>query len=255
MSNPLAEVFGFPIVNESEPAKLNRNQRLCPFNNVASKCTKTRADDPLGVCSVYDRGKPVITCPVRFTEDWLFVVDAPDFFFKPDARYRLLRNVRLKRNGGLVGNIDNMIILFDDEGEVLDCVSLEIQAVFISGDLYGPFRAYLENPTSKFDWGGVSDYPSPDYFLSLRKQLVRQVTSIHSAFKGRIKRAIAIQTYLFEQLPDFPEVSKEEANLSWFLYDLVEDKNKKVFRLKLNRIVNCLLSNSDFVELAQQSNL
>ena len=33
MSNPLAEVFGFPIVNETERAKLNRSERNCPFNN------------------------------------------------------------------------------------------------------------------------------------------------------------------------------------------------------------------------------
>jgi hypothetical protein len=32
-SQPLAEVFGFPIWNDSAQATRYRNQKLCPFNN------------------------------------------------------------------------------------------------------------------------------------------------------------------------------------------------------------------------------
>jgi RNA polymerase sigma-70 factor (ECF subfamily) len=35
----LAEVFGFPIDNESERAKRYRDNKLCPFNNIVSNCT------------------------------------------------------------------------------------------------------------------------------------------------------------------------------------------------------------------------
>ncbi len=49
---PMAEVFGFPIDNNSEAAIRNRKKRLCPFNNKVPNCTKDKAQDPLGVCSV-----------------------------------------------------------------------------------------------------------------------------------------------------------------------------------------------------------
>src|SRR5437660_399630 len=49
---PLAEVFGFPIDNMSEEAQRHRKHRLCPFNNKVANCTKDKASDPLGVCSV-----------------------------------------------------------------------------------------------------------------------------------------------------------------------------------------------------------
>ncbi|HIP96509.1 MAG TPA: hypothetical protein EYH32_04755, partial [Anaerolineae bacterium] len=55
MSNhPLAEVFGFPVGNLSAEAERYRNNKLCPYNNKVPSCTKDRAKDPLGVCSVYD---------------------------------------------------------------------------------------------------------------------------------------------------------------------------------------------------------
>jgi hypothetical protein len=43
---PMAEVFGVPIDNNSEPAKRNREKRLCPFNNKVPNCTKDKAQQP-----------------------------------------------------------------------------------------------------------------------------------------------------------------------------------------------------------------
>ncbi|MCY7350686.1 MAG: hypothetical protein LH606_08455 [Cytophagaceae bacterium] len=45
MSNPLAEVFGFPIANETERAKRYRNKRLFPFHNVVYQDPRRR---PIG---------------------------------------------------------------------------------------------------------------------------------------------------------------------------------------------------------------
>lgn len=77
----LAEIFGFPAENRAEEAQRYRSLRLCPFDNRVPSCTKDKANDPLGVCSIYERGKPTITCPVRFREDWLIVEDSARFFF------------------------------------------------------------------------------------------------------------------------------------------------------------------------------
>ncbi|MCJ7778449.1 MAG: hypothetical protein MUP16_09065 [Sedimentisphaerales bacterium] len=65
---PLAEVFGFPIDNSSKNAIRYRKHRLCPFGNRVPNCTKDKANNPLGICSIYDNSYVVITCPIRFRE-------------------------------------------------------------------------------------------------------------------------------------------------------------------------------------------
>jgi len=65
-NHPLAEVFGFAPADMSEAAKRHRTKRLCPFNNTVPNCTKDKAQDPLGVCSVFQEQDIAITCPIRF---------------------------------------------------------------------------------------------------------------------------------------------------------------------------------------------
>nr|CBX29915.1 hypothetical protein N47_F16100 [uncultured Desulfobacterium sp.] len=60
---PLAEVFGHLIDDQSEKAVRYRSNRLCPFNNKVPNCTKDKAKNPLGVCSVFHNDSPAITCP------------------------------------------------------------------------------------------------------------------------------------------------------------------------------------------------
>lgn len=79
--HPLAEVFGFTTRDFSSDAERYRRNKLCPFNNKVPSCTKDKAEKPLGVCSVYDADKVVITCPIRFRQDWLIAEDAASFFF------------------------------------------------------------------------------------------------------------------------------------------------------------------------------
>src|SRR5574337_79798 len=63
--NPLAEVFGFPVSNMSQDAVNHREGRLCPYHNPSGlNCTKSSATDPLGVCSIVDNNKIVVTCLV-----------------------------------------------------------------------------------------------------------------------------------------------------------------------------------------------
>src|SRR5881628_3576410 len=61
---PLAEVFGFPVHDQSAEAKRHRSKRLCPFNNKVPNCTKDKAKNPLGVCSVREGNES--RSPVRF---------------------------------------------------------------------------------------------------------------------------------------------------------------------------------------------
>jgi hypothetical protein len=67
--HPLAEVFGFPTDNFSPEAERYRKHKLCPYNNKVPSCTKDKAENPLGVCSVFEGSDRAITCPIRFRQD------------------------------------------------------------------------------------------------------------------------------------------------------------------------------------------
>lgn len=225
---PLAEVFGFPINNQSEQATRHRSLKLCPFNNKIPNCTKDKAASPLGVCSVLESNNPVITCPIRFRENWLIAEDAANFFFSDGTAWTSLTEVKLKDiNGESAGNIDVVLVSYDKEGALLDFGALEVQAVYISGNVRNPFEAFMRNQTPEvdFDWSKEKNYPSPDFLSSSRKRLAPQLL-----FKGGIinswakKSAVALDIRFFETLPKLAAVPKEEAEIAWFVYDLVLDK-------------------------------
>jgi len=149
-SQPLAEVFGHLIDDQSDRADRYRSKRLCPFNNKVPNCTKDKAKNPLGVCSINYREKPVITCPIRFREEWLITDDAATFFFKDDATWSSLTEVRLNdAHGKTAGNIDVVLVAYDDDGNVYDFGALEVQAVYISGNVRDPFAHYMEDPMGR----------------------------------------------------------------------------------------------------------
>lgn len=224
-NNPLAEVFGFPSNSFSEQAERYRRNKLCPYNNKVPNCTKDKANDPLGVCSIYHRNSPVITCPVRFRQNWLIAENAATFFFGSQANWTSLTEVRLKdANGQSAGNIDVVLVSYDDRGRVLDFGAVEIQAVYISGNVRRPFETYMSNPQDweNIDWSKLADYyPTPDYLSSSRKRLIPQLL-----YKGAIlngwnkKQVVVVQKSFFETLPNLPRAEQEQAEIAWHLYDL-----------------------------------
>ena len=236
--HPLAEVFGFMTDDQSSKARRYRSHRLCPFNNKVPNCTKDKAKNPLGVCSIMQNGKPVITCPVRFREEWLITDDAASFFFGDKVLWSSLTEVRLNDvNGKSAGNIDIVLVAYDDQGKVTDFGALEIQAVYISGNVRDPFEHYMTDPEANFsmDWTEQPNYPRPDFLSSSRKRLAPQLL-----FKGGIlhswkkKMAVAINKSFFDTLPPLTTVSKEEAEIAWFIYDLdpIRDGDHERYQLR-----------------------
>jgi len=226
--HPLAEVFGHRTTDMSAKAHRFRKNRLCPFNNKVPSCTKDKAKDPLGVCSVMHGDRPVITCPVRFRENWLIADDAADFFFGEDATWTSLTEVRLTDYyGKSAGNIDVVLVAYDEMGRVYDFGSLEIQAVYISGNVRDPFAHYMADcqKNANMDWTKEAHYPRPDFLSSSRKRLAPQLM-----FKGEVlnawkkKMAVALDVAFFETLPALEQVSKEDADMSWLIYDLLDGK-------------------------------
>lgn len=237
---PLTEVFGFPVANAGEAADRYRAQRLCPFNNKVPSCTKDKAQDPLGVCSVFESDRTAITCPVRFREDWLITDEAAKFFFPGGAAWTSLTEVRLNDAfGKSAGNIDVVLVSYDERGRITDFGSLEVQAVYISGNVRRPFEQFVADPERyrAQDYRG-RNYPRPDYLSSSRKRLAPQII-----YKGGIlhawgkKQAVALQQPFFETLPDLSEVAAEEAEVAWLLYDLVFNGETDRFRLTHVRTV------------------
>ena len=239
-SNPLAEVFGFPIDNRSSDAERYRKSKLCPFNNKVPSCTKDKANAPLGVCSIFEDLKTVITCPVRFRENWLIAEDAAQFFFEPDVSWTSIAEVRLSdRDGNTAGNIDLVLVSYDNHGRVIDFGSLEIQAVYISGNIRRPFERYMSSRrgAERFSWSGPN-FPKADFLSSSRKRLAPQMF-----YKGGIlkswgkKQAVALQRSFYETLPDLDEVRPADADIAWLLYDLeLNDKNNR-YELTKHRTV------------------
>jgi hypothetical protein len=238
----LAEVFGYPAEDNAPEAVNGRKDHLCPFDNHGNpKCTKVSVSDPLGVCSLFDTdGEPVVICPIRLQQDWMIARDAAAFFFPPDTRWERFREVTLKDGTGQpAGDVDHVLVSYDERGAILDFGSVEVQAVYISGNIRNPFRAYMNRPRGSGppDWNGP-EYPRPDYLSSSRKRLVPQLLFKGSIFKawGK-KQAVILNRGFFGTLPDLPKVSPGKADMIWLIYDLVRNPKARRFELQLHQRV------------------
>lgn len=240
-NHPLSEVFGFPINNLTTTADRYRNQRLCPFNNKVPNCTKDKANDPLGTCSIFTGEDVAITCPVRFRQDWIVADDAAAFFFPPEASWTSLTEVRLlDKHGVSAGNIDIVLASYDERGRVVDFGAVEVQAVYISGNIRRPFEYYMADPhhRNEMDWRGQRNYPRPDFLSSSRKRLAPQLI-----YKGEIlktwqkKTAVVLDRIFYQGLPALAEVHPSRADIAWLVYDLELDPIENRHSLKRYKTV------------------
>ena len=239
---PLAEVFGYPITNMSDSAIRARDEHLCPFGNRVPECTKDKRDDPLGVCSILGEDRSaIITCPVRFRQHGIIYDHAADFFFEPNAKWKSLPEVRLNdADEKSAGNIDAILVSLDPDDKIVDFGAVEIQSVYISGNVRNPFEHYMQDPVNRqrMDWSGHEGYPRADYLSSSRKRLAPQLL-----FKGGIMRAwskksaVVLNTGFFDTLPELKEVSKAEAEVAWLIFDLVLDQVSNAYTLTHHRSV------------------
>lgn len=235
--NPLAEVFGYQTSDSSNAANRYRNNRLCPYNNKVPNCTKDKAKNPLGVCSIHHDEGIAITCPIRFREDWIITDDAAGFFFPAGTAWSSLTEVRLhESNGKSAGNIDIVLVAYDENGKVTDFGGLEIQGVYISGNIREPFAHFMADPQSRgdMDWRGQPNYPRPDYLSSSRKRLAPQLLFKGGIFKSWNKKtAVAIHQGFFATLPRLTPTNPQDADIAWFIYDLEEYQTGDGVRYRL----------------------
>jgi hypothetical protein len=245
--NPLAEVFGYPVTNLSQQAISHRQGALCPYHNPSGlNCTKSSATDPLGVCSIIDGDDLVITCPVRLRQGLAILTDAARLFF-PNKRYVALTEARLKdASGNWAGNIDIVLVVLDEHQKVEDFAAIEVQAVYISGNVRKVFTEYMKDPAThgEMKWPR-SNYPVPDYLSSSRKRLAPQLM-----FKGGIlhswgkQMAVVVHRGFFERLPALHEVDRHDAEIAWLVYDLDHDAAANRYNLRLSAIKHTNFENA-----------
>jgi len=240
-THPLTEVFGFTPQNMSDEAVRHRAKKLCPFNNKVPNCTKDKASDPLGTCSVRAGDGVAITCPIRFREKWIIADDAADFFFPKSAQWTSLTEVRLKdKSEKSAGNIDLVLVSYDSRGKVTDFGALEVQAVYISGNIRKPFEYYMQDPKNRWNmnWKGEQWWPAPDYLSSSRKRLAPQLIFKSGIFHTWHKKtAVALDAGFFATLPELKQVGKKDADLAWLVYDLKLDKTQSRYNLMRTKVV------------------
>lgn len=106
---------------------------------------------------------------------------------RPGGATPALSEIRLNdAEGKSAGNIDVVLVEYDRERRITNFGALEVQAVYISGNVRNPFAHYMarrDDPGFVIDWAGRAGFPSPDY-LSSRKRLVPQLL-----YKGGILNA------------------------------------------------------------------
>jgi len=194
----------------------------------------------LGVCSIYEDDNVAITCPIRFRQDWLIADDAAAFFFPHNGAWTSLTEVRLSdKQGRSAGNIDVVLVAYNDQGRVIDFGALEVQAVYISGNIRNAFEHYMKDPGTRHDmtWEGPY-YPRPDYLSSSRKRLAPQLI-----YKGGIlnkwgkKLAVVVDKRFFSNLPPLPGTSPDQADIAWLIYDLAFEPSQNRYNLTSDQAV------------------
>ncbi len=153
----------------------------------------------------------------------MIAVNAAAFFFPGQPRWTALTEVRLPdKYGQPTGNLDLVLVAQDADGRVVDFGAVEVQAVYISGNVRVPFKEYTADPEGYLTGKHPGKYwVRPDYLSSSRKRLAPQLI-----YKGGIlktwgkKLAVVIQKNFFATLPELAQVAPEEADIAWMLYDL-----------------------------------
>ena len=223
--HPLCEVFGYPYNDFSEEAKKHRSQKLCPYNNRIPQCTKSSKTNPIGVCTMWYQEEETVICPVRFRQNWRILKDAASFLLPEVTSWSWVSEAYLRdAYGASVGKIDFVLVAQDEQGRVTNFGALEVQSVYVSGNITNPFKHYMEDPATRYNqpWSGGND-PRPDW-LSSDKRLAYQLAKETSVLRAWNKRmAVAVQSPYFENSTSLwgaPEVPREDAQIAWFIYDL-----------------------------------
>ena len=151
----IGEVLGLPAQKGIDPST---SDFVCPFVN--SECTKrsTSLSEPYPVCSIRRGYTQICVCPKRFYQVD-FLKDVVEHCWPGDApaNAQIAREVKMKD----FGNVDFVIADVDDKGDIGQFLSVELQAIDITGtvmDAYQALRAGKQVDSKKsygLNWSNV----------------------------------------------------------------------------------------------------
>ncbi|WP_068468773.1 NotI family restriction endonuclease [Candidatus Protochlamydia phocaeensis] len=242
-NQPLAEIFGYPAESTSPEAQRCRKMRLCPFNNRIPNCTKDRAKKPLGVCSIYEKGRKTVVCPIRLRQNWRVIEGAADAFFDPGTLWTSITDVKLfDKYYNLVGIIDFILVAYNQRGDIIDFGALDLHAAYVTQNLRRPFERYMYDQQAYLKEGYKGqNQPHADYLSTIRKRIAPQLIYKGSIFHAWQKRsAIALDKGLFDALPGFTEVDAHQSEVTWLVYDYASNNVDGINDLILHKTVHTL---------------
>jgi hypothetical protein len=241
-----------PLHDEARRDLSTPHERV-PFDQQFGRCTKDSKKNPLGVCSVKAGDVAAITCPVRFSEAGVMIESAASWSaavlglesgdLLPVSEVRLVPAAEQEMEDQdddltvpevvetSAGNIDYVLAHIDapqpgstriDDYAVNAYAALEVQAVYISGNVRNLFSEYMGGDA----WDGENP-PRPDWLSSSRKRLVPQL-----AWKGSVLHAwgrpiaVSVQAAFWDTMPYLQRVTTDRQDsdafqqLAWVIVDL-----------------------------------
>lgn len=223
----VGEVLGRRALKGLDPAA---SDFLCPF--IQSRCVKRSTqlpDEPYPVCTLWrrsdgaaDPGNDLIfVCPKRFyAVDFLTEVIEHCWPGEKPANPQVAPEVKMSG----FGNVDFVIADVKDDGEVDQFLSVELQAIDITGSVFSAYQALrastdLERrPTYGLNWDNV--------YKRYITQLIRK-GYFHHHWKSKIVAVIPEQVYQYiVGRADFirsPDVKSAQVNIIFMTYRLEDD--------------------------------
>ncbi|MBX3176123.1 MAG: hypothetical protein KF886_02060 [Candidatus Hydrogenedentes bacterium] len=208
----------------------------CPFTQ--SRCTKRsqRSKQPFPVCSVYRTARSienlVAVCPKRLlASNFAFDIVEHCWSGAMPAKVEVVHEVKMAD----VGTVDAVVAeMSEDRNSVLNFVSVELQAVDITGSYSSAYDALAsgtpleKRPVYGFNWANV------------KKRYITQLVSkgfYHQQWQTRI--ASVLQDHVFNYFTEklrFDEISPSRADIVFLVYKYAAAPNGH-YNLSLDRVV------------------
>jgi len=226
----IGEVLGRRAAKGSNPSAADFE---CPF--IKSRCPKRSTqlpDEPYPVCTLWRRstGEPdpgrdlIFVCPKRFyAVDFLTEVIEHCWPGEKPKNPRVAPEVKMAG----FGNVDFVIADVQDDGEVEQFLSVELQAIDITGSVFPAYQALRagadveRRPTYGLNWDNV--------YKRYVTQLIRK-GYFHHHWKSKIVAVIPEQVYQYiTSRADFirsADVKSAQVNIIFMTYRLESDPTR-----------------------------
>lgn len=213
----VCEILGVPAKNMQNPAN---GEYLCPYRNSVCSKRSHRIEGPFPVCSVFRQrrndacAEPIAVCPRRlYAAD--IVNDVLKYCWPGDAPQNPIVVHEIKM--GEVGNVDMVIAdLSEDRSSIKNFVSIELQAVDITGSYEPAYSAIVLNT-------GLPQRPTYNFnYKNVQKRFVTQLIDkgfYHHHWGTKI--IAVVQDVIYDNLKDridFPEVEISRSNVIFMRY-------------------------------------